>query len=96
MPLEKLSHPLFERACQSLRPSYTPCAPATAKSTYIEILISKEDEKLMDELNGKKVQVMMDKSDDNGKHPVVHVVVVCNVGTRLFIINQVYQLQQML
>eukprot|EP00483_Globobulimina_turgida_P012443 UN12466 len=82
----QFEHPLFIRAVRSLRPSYLPPTASTATTTYIDILIKKEDIALRQELDGKMLQIMADGSNDGGKHPLVHIVSVCDIGARLLAI----------
>ena len=78
-----LQHPLFIKACKSLRPSYDPICPKTSKKTYVKKLREECDKDIKTVMNDKKICVQCDGSENGQKEGVVQIIGSCTFGTRL-------------
>ena len=84
VPLSLFDHPLFKIACKSLRPSYEPPSSTTVTDTWCPLLCKEDDDALKEEIDGKKIWVSADGSDNRSKDPVVHILGTGHFGTRLY------------
>ena len=83
-----LQHPLFIKACKSLRPSYDPVCPKTAKLSYVKKLVNECNDEIKNVMNDKKIWVQCDGSENGQKEGVIHIIGSGTFGTRL--INIIY------
>eukprot|EP01084_Bolivina_argentea_P310273 536860_1 len=88
VPMDLIEHPLFKAACRSLRPTYQPPSTSCLKSRYIDELVQEDDELLKEEIDGQKIYVGADGSENNSKDSVIHIIGTGDFGSRL--INQIY------
>eukprot|EP01083_Nonionella_stella_P056480 148701_1 len=83
IPFHIVSHPLFEAACHSIRPQYNPISETCMKERYVKELDREDDQFLQDELDGKKIFVSADASENGTKESVMHVLATGEFGTRV-------------
>ena len=78
-----MEHPLFAKACHSLRTSYNPITAKTATTNYVKKLKEENDEELKQCMNNSKIWVQCDGSENGQKQGVVHLIASGKFGTRL-------------